>query len=409
MPISLPEFEVLFIDMDAYFASCEQMDRPELRGRPVGVTPVLAESGCCIATSYEARAVGVKTGCRVREARVLCPGIEIVQARPDRYIALHHQILAAIDTVIPVAEVESVDECRCGLMSNERSVERVREIAAGIKRAIAVRVGSVTCSIGAGPNRLLAKIAAGLHKPDGLTLLPRSGLPGELLGLGLTDLPGISKGINRRLRAAGIGTVDELYERSAEQLRAAWGSVLGVYWWHWLRGEQLPGPKTHRRTVGHQHVLPPEFRTRDKAGEVSVRLLSKAAQRMRSLGYVATRLSLSVRPLSGGSWYDWTPVGGTDDTADLLESLRALWRDAPRGDLLQVGVRLEGLEAAGNQLPLFGRERDRRALMQAVDTINLRGGADTIYLGSMHAARRTAPRRIPFGKPPDLSLPDFDR
>ncbi len=402
------ELEILFVDMDAYFASVEQMDRPELRERPIAVTPVLAPTGCCIATSYEARAAGVRTGCGVREAQRLCPEIRVVKARPDRYITVHHQILSAIDRVIPVVQVESVDECWCRLFANERSPAAVDRLVAGIKSAIGLRIGPITCSVGVASNRLIAKTAAGMCKPDVVMSIRRTELPGPLRELGLTDLPGISKGINRRLRRAGIHTINDLYNRSAEELRGAWGSVLGVYWWHWIRGDQLPGPKTHRRTVGHQHVLAPEFRANNRARGVSLRLLSKAAQRMRSLGYVATRLSLWLQCVGGASWGDWTPVARTDDTAELHVELLKLWRDAPAGNVLQVGVRLEGLVLADVQLPLFGAERSRRSLMAVMDQINRRGGADTIYLAAMHHERKTAPRRIPFGAPPDLDLPDVD-
>jgi len=404
----IPELEILFIDMDAFFASVEQMDNPVLRGHPLAVTPVLVPSGCCIACSYGARKQGVKTGCSVGAARKLCPGIKIIKARPDRYIAVHHEILAAIDTAIPVARVESVDECWCRLMVNERSAEAIERIAGAIKAAIARRVGTVTCSIGVAPNRLLAKTISGLNKPDGLTILPRSGLPGVLSTMALMDLPGISKGINRRLRASGIYTVDDLYHRSPPQLREAWGSVLGVYWWHWLRGDQLLGPTGRRRTIGHQHVLAPEFRSPDRARGVSLRLLAKATQRMRSLGYVATRLSLWLEMIARSSWGDWTPVARTNDTIELHESLLTLWHDAPRGDVLQIGVRLEGLEPIDSQLPLFRGEQHRRSLMDAIDLINHKVGADAVYLGAMHNERMTAPRRIPFGAPPSLDLPDRD-
>lgn len=405
------ELEILFIDMNAYFASVEQMDRPELRGRPIAVTPVNTDSGCCIASSYEARAVGVKTGCRVGEARRICPEIEVVTARPDRYIGVHHEVIAAIESVLPVSEVESVDECWCRLMANERDPSRAGELALGIKSAIRDRVGPLTCSIGVAPNRLLAKVAGNMHKPDGYVAIPRSSLPGPLLDLRLTDLPGIAEGVNRRLRSKGIHTMEDLYNRSPSQLRQAWGSVLGIYWYHWIRGDVLPGPKTKTKTVGHQHVLAPEFRPQDRARGVSVRLLSKACQRMRDLGYVATRLSLFLHLVNrqgpSKSWGDWSPVARTDDTVELHQELLTLWRGAPAGDVLQVGVRLEGLEPVDIQLPLFAGERSRRELMRAIDRINRRGGADTVYIASMHHERKTAPRRIPFGKPPELELPDF--
>ncbi|GAB4549976.1 MAG: DNA polymerase IV [Phycisphaerales bacterium] len=413
-----PELEVLFIDMDAFFASVEQMDHPHLRGRPVGVTPTPGPSGCCIATSYEARRHNVKTGCRVGEARQRCPGITIVRSRPDRYIEVHHAVLAAIEKCVPVACVESVDECWALLMKNEQPRDRAETIALAIKEQIRQDVGPITCSIGIASNRLVAKVAGAMRKPDGLSVVERSSLPGALLGLELTDLPGIADNIARRLRAHRIVTMEDLYAQSPAQLRAAWGSVLGVYWWHWIRGERVEGPATRRRTVGHQHVLAPKFRSPEHARGVAVRLLSKAAQRMRSLGYAATRLSMHIRYTDRSGWADWSPVDETDDTIALTDELYTLWARAPRREVMRIGVTLEGLSPANRQLLLpfdapgtaagRGPDAGRGQLMRALDVVNRKHGHDAVYLGSMHAERKSAPRRIPFGQPPDLSLPDIE-
>lgn len=403
-----PQLAVMFIDMDAYFASVEQMDNPHLKGTPVAVTPIDAPTGCCIATSYEARRHGVKTGCMVRDARAKCPGITIVNARPDRYIQVHHTVLDAIESAVHVTEVESIDECRCQLLSNEQPKDAALRIANAVKLSLWKRVGSLTCSIGVGPNRLIAKVAAGMNKPDGVTVIQRDDLPHAIEHLELTDLPGISRGIARRLRAHSITTIAQLYQRTEHDLRKGWGSVLGSYWWHWIRGHQLDTPKTHRRTISHQHVLAPEFRSPEHAPGVSLRLLSKAAQRMRSLNYVTSRIALTVIPVNGRAWSDWTPISPTDDTITLHQHLQNLWGAAPKGNTMQLGVRLENLTPKAHDLPLFPQEKTSRDLMAAIDAINQRAGADTIYLGAMHDQRKTAPRRIPFGSPPDLALPDTD-
>ncbi len=414
MTDALPQLEVLFCDMDAFFASVEQMDNPHLRGRPVGVTPTPGPSGCCIATSYEARAKGVKTGCRVGEAQRRCPGIAIVRARPDRYIQVHHALLASIEKCVPVACVESVDECWALLMENERPRERAETIALAIKEQIRQDIGPITCSVGIAPNRLIAKVAGAMTKPDGLTVIERSSLPDALLHLELTDLPGIASGVGRRLRAHHIHTMDDLYARSAAQLREAWGSVLGVYWWHWIRGERVESPDTRRRTVGHQHVLAPKFRQPERARAVAVRLLAKAAQRMRSLGYAATRISVHVRYTDRSAWSDWSPVDETDDTIRLTDELFLLWRNAPKREVMSIGVTLEGLCPANRQFLLpfdsagRGPDGQRAELMRALDRVNRKHGHDALYLGAMHHARKSAPRRIPFGLPPDLSLPDIE-
>lgn len=117
----------LFVDCDSYFASVEQHLDPALRGRPVGVAPVMAESSCCIAASYEAKAYGVKTGTRISDARIMCPGIVIVESKPPEYIRYHHQIIAAVEDCIHVEAVLSIDEMWAWLPYNLR--EPARDIA----------------------------------------------------------------------------------------------------------------------------------------------------------------------------------------------------------------------------------------------------------------------------------------
>ena len=118
----------LFVDCDSYFASVEQHLDPGLRGRPVGVAPVLAESSCCIAASYEAKACGVKTGTGIREARILCPGIAIVESKPAEYIRYHHRIVAAVEDCIHVEAVLSIDEMWAWLPYNLRQPATVEAI-----------------------------------------------------------------------------------------------------------------------------------------------------------------------------------------------------------------------------------------------------------------------------------------
>src|SRR5262245_21439876 len=181
----------LFVDMNAYFASVEQQKRPELRGRPVVVVPVQAETTCCIAASYEAKKYGVKTGTRVSEARQKCPGLCVVEARPKLYVTTHHRIRAAIDSCLPVTTVASIDEMYCQLQGRERQPDGATEVARQVKLAIRTQVGeALRCSVGLGPNRLLAKVAADMQKPDGLTVIRPEELPDRLYGLELTDFPG---------------------------------------------------------------------------------------------------------------------------------------------------------------------------------------------------------------------------
>src|SRR6478736_2059806 len=172
------DLRYLYVDMNSYFASVEQQLRPELRNRPVAVVPVVAETTCCIAASYEAKAFGVKTGTGVAEARQLCPAIRFVEARPREYVQMHHRLVAAVDSCVPVHAVKSIDEMICRLAREHREPEGGIRLGQEVKAAIRRSVGEyVRCSIGLAPNRTLAKMAADMQKPDGLTVIRTAELP----------------------------------------------------------------------------------------------------------------------------------------------------------------------------------------------------------------------------------------
>ena len=120
-----PAVNWLFVDLNSYFASVEQEDRPELRNRPVAVVPMLTDTTVCLAASYEAKALGIKTGTTVRDARNLCPEIIFVEARHQLYVEYHHRIIAAVESVLPVSAVLSIDEMACRLIGRERPLHRV--------------------------------------------------------------------------------------------------------------------------------------------------------------------------------------------------------------------------------------------------------------------------------------------
>jgi DNA polymerase IV len=137
---------VLYVDMNSYFASVEQQLRPELRGRPVAVVPVEADTTSCIAASYEAKAFGVRTGTRVGDAKAMCPGLVLVMARTDEYIKMHHAMQTAIDSVLPVAMVHSIDEVSCRLLGTQRQPDVALRLAQAVKQATARRCGARSVS-----------------------------------------------------------------------------------------------------------------------------------------------------------------------------------------------------------------------------------------------------------------------
>lgn len=399
-----PQVHWLFLDLNSYFASCEQQVNPWLRGKPVAVVPLMAGTTCCIAASYEAKAFGVKTGTKVSAAKKLCPDMVLVESRPELYVSCHHKIVEAVESCTPVSEVLSIDEMACKMTGSQMELPKAFALARKIKKTIQTQVGEcLRSSIGLAPNLFLAKLASDMQKPDGLTVLLKDDLPGSLLKLKLRDLPGIGENMERRLHQNSIRTVEALCRCPKARMRALWGGIQGERFYSWLRGEEPVLPKTQRGSLGHQHVLGPELRSRKEAYCVAQKLLAKAAARLRKEGFYAKALTVQVRFLKqDGCWENKCKLEETQDTLRLLNALECLWKSAPRNTPLQVGVTLSGLVPAGrHQLSLFDDPK-RDALTRTVDLINLKYGAGSAYFASVHDLKKAAPTRIPFHRVPGL-------
>ena len=403
----------LALDLNSFFASCEQQERPELRGKPVGVAPLMAETTCCIAASYAAKKFGVKTGTQVAEARRLCPGIVIVEARPPLYVAYHERIKTCVDKIVPIEAVTSIDEVICDLPAGHKTPEKAVALAKVLKKAMAREVGEImTCSIGIAPNAWLAKVASDMVKPDGLVLIEPHDLPHILHGLALRDLTGVGPAMEARLHRARIFTVQQLCAASKPELRRAWGSVEGEIMFERLRGAPVALTESDRVTLGHSHVLPPAKRNDVDAHSIMHRMLQKAAMRLRRLDLVASHLQVSVRFMSKLGRDQWgldARFNHTDDTIELTHHLDALWAQYPGADAsrapMHVGVVLTGLIEARHQTrSIFDSARPHKPLMQAVDKLNLRYGKSTLYFGAAHRGRDHAPMRIAFTRIPDVEV-----
>ena len=235
----------LFLDLNAFFASCEQQENADLRGKPVIVVQAMTDSAVAITASYAAKAFGINTGTLVREARRLCPDVIAVQANHRLYTDYHDPILKAVDTCMPVEKVCSIDEMACRLMGTERQVPAARELALKIKRALREQVGEcLTCSIGIAPNVFLGKVGSDMQKPDGLVVITKDDLPDILLSLELQDIYGIGERMEQRLHRAGILTVAQLWNATPFQLRRVWGSINGVLFHQMLDGVDIQPPSS---------------------------------------------------------------------------------------------------------------------------------------------------------------------
>ena len=225
------ESRVLFVDMNSFFASCEQQSNYWLRGRPVGVCVYTGKFGCVIAPSIEAKKRGIKTGMRLNEAMVICPELVPLETNPARYRDFHVKIMKVLkkysNDVIP----KSIDEAIVNLNNYQLVHKDVVEVAKKIKIDIKNEVGDwLKCSIGIAPNAFLAKLASDIQKPDGLTIITPENIDQVLGKLRLKDLPGIAKNMAERLQRANINNPVELRHTSPERLRIICRGVAGDYW-----------------------------------------------------------------------------------------------------------------------------------------------------------------------------------
>ena len=389
------ELRCLFLDLNSYFASVEQQVEPRLRGKPVIVLPLMTDSTCAIAASYEAKAFGIKTGTPVWEAKKKCPDVIMVAGRHDVYVEFHHRILEAIDHYIPVTEICSIDEVACSLDWSQRSVDAATLLARRIKQGLYDRVGEcIRCSIGIAPNKFLGKVASDMMKPDGLVVLQPHELEEKLFRLNLTDLPGIASNMAERLARGGITSIEAFWRCDPKQLRRIWGSVQGERFWYVLHGYELEEFATERDSVSHSQVLAPEVRPFAEARLVGRRLTQKATSRMRRLAMAAQRFGLSVRTLDGRRWHGELSFELAHDNFTFLRSFEVLWEAAEaelRAPMLKkVGVWLAGLaNPAVRQLSLFDvaaperrRETERHERLSCLmDDLNRKFGRDTLLLG----------------------------
>lgn len=409
MGASLNPLRSLFLDMDSYFASVEQYLHADLRGKPVGVAPMLVESTCCIAASYEAKAFGVKTGTRVSDARKMCPGIKIVHAQPPFYVEVHHKIVDIVESCIHVDHVLSIDEMLCWIPLNWRTDEKIQEIGLEIKTKLNAEFeGAIRCSIGVAPNGWLAKVGSKMKKPDGFFVIKEEDLPDILFPLDLNDLHGVGRNMEMRLHANGVHSVEELCALPKESLKRIWGGVGGSRLWHNLRGDEINDIDSDpiKKSIGHGHVLPPEFRNPNKAITVIHRLVQKASYRARSHGLMVGALSLSIKYTNFTRWEHSASFTETSDCLFLTKMMMSIWRVRPdrRSPILKVNVVLSRLVAEENHTPsLFDqRGEDRKPLNEAMDAVVSKFGKEALYLGGAHGAMHTAQPKVAFQHIPDL-------
>lgn len=290
---------IILVDMNAFFASIEQLDHPEWRGRPVAITNGL--TGTCIITcSYEARAMGIKTGMRLKEARKLYPRLIQSPARPGRYAAVSSRIMAALENITPDVEVFSVDEAFLDVTRCQRLLGSPERIAQLTKDTV-FKASSVLCSVGVSGDKTTAKYAAKLNKPDGLTVIPPWESKQRLHDVPVTELCGINKGIGRFLAERGVHTCGDMAQLPIGVLAQRFGNP-GRRIWYMAQGadpEPLQLSISAPKTIGHGKVMPPNTRDRSVIDTYLLHMSEKIAARLRRHLMLAQTFAIGLNTRAG--------------------------------------------------------------------------------------------------------------
>lgn len=406
--------ERMYLDFDGFFASVMQQAMPALRGKPVGVIPFdltgsALKSTVVIACSKEAKAAGCKNVMPVPDARAICPDLILVAQRPDLYRRAHSALLNEINCEIPIETVKSIDELSCKL--DQTSSANPLDLAKRIKDRIRKNVGEyITCSMGFAANRLLAKIACKVDKPNGITIWQPEDMPTPLLTRPLSDIPGVGSRMEARLNLAGILTISDLWKTQPKHMRALWGNVNGERMWYALHGYNIFALPTSRGMYGHGRVLSPGGRDRESAKACSRLLLTKAARRMRRDAFHASKLWLWLS-IRNGAWYGQQELHSVQDDQACLAALNVLWTKAykevhSRAEIFKIHVTLAELSRSDQrQLDMFLHDDEERqkceVLTNTVDRLNLKFGKRVVTLGEWsppsggNAGGKIAYNRIP--------------
>ncbi|HEX5430136.1 MAG TPA: DNA polymerase IV [Patescibacteria group bacterium] len=428
--------KIMLVDMNSFFASVEQQANPRFRNRPLGVVASMHPTSCLIAASKEAKLLGIKTGSLIYKAQKICPEIVLVQAEPEKYREVNRRLVEIFCDYTDKVDVYSIDEAFLDLSYSGSSP---LAIGTEIKSRIRDEVGEwLTCSVGIAPNKFMAKLAADLQKPDGLSVVWRSNLPEIYKHKNFTDLWGVARGWSRRLNSLGLQGPSQVLSYPVGNLVAAFGKP-GFYIWQRIQGLEIdkisssnrltldgsaeriverltedgsepfgpavnpyaqPGPipsADRPKSFGHSWVL--NFRTKDKSrlAPVILRLAEKGARRMRAKGFQSRLVFLSATDVVGNFFRISKKLDYSISTGqELYELALKLWRNWQfRHDIMHIAVGFGGLLRQSQQLDLFGSRNP--ALTRTLDAINDKYGEFTIRSGLLTRTADFAPDAIAFG------------
>jgi DNA polymerase-4 len=394
---------IMHIDLNSAFATAEQQARPMLRGRPVAIVNRRTDSTAIVTASYEAKAMGVKVGMKLRDAKILCPEIIGLESDPAKYRYIYHRLLDIMNDYSAHVTMKSIDEGIIDFHDSPAAIagRDLEEIGREIKRRLKEEIGVwMRCNVGIATNRFLAKTAAGLHKPDGLDVITPANIRQVLATLKLTDLTGIAHHNERRLNSVGIMTPLDFLDTDAVTLqKVVFKSVVGQWWYKRLRGWEVDDVSTDVKRVGRQYVLESFTLSYEQILQRLHHLCESVGSRLRKQGKAARGIYVYAKTRERGYWHASTMATlpfSSDQT--IFQLARELFKNAPN-DMKEIGIHCYELENDGDvQISLFRDQVVReRHVTTAIDQINQRFGDRTLHSADTLGTGIYVKQKIPFG------------
>lgn len=388
---------IILMDLDAFFASIEQLDNPQLRSKPVAVTN--GENGSCIITcSYEARKYGIKTGMRLKQARQLCPDLIQCSSRPNRYSEISKKIMASLTNITPDIEIFSIDEAFLDITNCQRLHGSPLTIAKMVKQSV-YQASGLTCSVGVSGDKTTAKYAAKLQKPNGLTVIHPSRSEQVLSKINVTDLCGIGEGIGRFLATHGVIKCGDMKNIPKQVLQKRFGP-LGERIWFMAQGlDPLPVKQVNAppKSVGHGKVVPPNTTDHELIKTYFRHMSEKVAARLRRYSLVAKKYYIALRVQSCNNKIDSISLKLSLEQASndgykiynlCLYVIKNYWQGQ---GVWQVQVTALDPRPADEQQDLFNIiDEQNIVLNNIIDTINTKYGSFTLQPATL-LSRSEAP------------------
>lgn len=400
---------IMHIDLNSCYAIIEQQANRLIRHKPVGVAAYTSPGGFIIASSYEAKREGIKL-MRIRDAREIDKNIIVLPPDPEKYFDAHRRFRTVLEHYTSEVTPKSVDEFVVDFkgsqaISNGRSLV---DVGYQIKRDIKKSLGEyVTVNIGIAPNRFLAKVAAGMDKPDGLDVISSQDIYNVYGQLDLIDLPGINYRYKARLNLAGIFTPLDFLEAPMVKLKKqVFKSIVGYYWFLRLRGYEIDSEKFAMKSFGNDYAVGNKTDDRDEVARLLMKLCEKTGRRIRKHDLQAQGIFLGLgfenRTWWGKSKRSKVLLYSTQDI--YLHAIRLLEQVPFPAKVTHINIAVfDVVPASPIQLGLFdGTRLDTRSLARAADKVNDTYGEFTVVPASMANMQDVIIKRVPFGSVRDI-------